>query len=218
MGLKLGHKPWLWIWLVVIIILWLFAARVYNDSRRVSPAVVSSVTNSGITALGQLTISPQDPSLGSAEAGVTVVEWADFACPACAAAAPIIEQFARDHTNQVRLIWKDFIIPSHANSLPAAQAAQCAARQGKFWEYQQGLFINQTQLGSELYLSLANSLDLNVSNFNNCLAQGETLPLINFNQQQIEALGLTETPTLLVNGQLYRGDITAAALANLLPQ
>lgn len=206
----------IWILVISLLILGLFAARVYNDSQLLQPT--APITEGPATTAPNLTISPQDPSLGSAQASLVLVELADFECPYCAEASPILEQFARNNSNQVRLVWKDFIISRHANSLVAAVAAQCAARQGKFWEYQRELFLNQTSFNSDLFLSLANSLGLNTNTFNDCFNNQSSLPLIEFNQQQIRALGLTETPTLFVNGQIFTGDITAAVLNSLLPQ
>src|SRR3989339_25852 len=209
------RQSWLWVWFVVIFILGIWFWKVYSDSKALRPPF-TPVPETPTTPT-TLTISPQDPNIGNPQASLVLVELADFECPYCAEAAPILEQFAQDNPNSVRLVWKDFIIPNHSNSLPAAIAAQCAARQGKFWEYQHQLFSNQATLGADFYLTLADSLGLNTNTFNNCVSNQDPLPLIQFNQQQISALGLNETPTLFVDGQIYTGDITAEALNSLLP-
>ena len=121
------RQSWLWVWFVVIFILGIWFWKVYSDSKALRPPV-TPVTETPTTTT-TLTISPQDPNIGNPQASLVLVELADFECPYCAEAAPILEQFAQDNPNSVRLVWKDFIIPNHSNSLPAAIAAQCAARE-----------------------------------------------------------------------------------------
>ncbi|MFH1111811.1 MAG: thioredoxin domain-containing protein [Patescibacteria group bacterium] len=217
------QKPFFWICSALLVVLVLFMMKIYAENLYLSQTPSNEslgtpeeniMTNA--KAPGDITISPQDPSLGTDDAKVVIVELADFECPYCAQTAPIVFKFTQDHLSQVRLVWKDFIIPNHANSLSAAQAAQCAARQGKFWEYQQYLFSNQEKLGSELYLSLAQNLSLDVAKFTSCMVNNETLPLIQFNQQEINTIGFKETPAYIINGQLYEGDITTAALEQFL--
>ncbi|MFH1866865.1 MAG: thioredoxin domain-containing protein [Patescibacteria group bacterium] len=213
-------KPLIWVWLAVVVILLFFANTVFLDNRKITERqpvdLVADIQPANQT--GSLTISPQDPSLGLVEAPITIIELADFGCSHCAQSAFIVEKFVRDNLTQVRLIWKDFILPVHPQSAEAAEAAQCAARQGKFWEYQQYLFANQDRLGSEFYSTLAQNLSLDASKFNSCLVNNETLPLIQFNQQEINSLGLKETPSYIINGQLYNGEVTEAALTSFLNQ
>jgi len=217
------QKPFFWVSSALVVVLAFFIMQIYAENLYLSQQPINELTttqpenvNINSKSPSEIIISPQDPSLGAAAAKLIIIELADFECPYCAQTAPVVLKFTQDHLTQVRLVWKDFIIPSHTNSLVAAQAAQCASRQGKFWEYQQYLFANQDSLGSDFYLTLAQNFSLDTAKFTTCLVNNETLPLIQFNQQEITAVGLNETPSYIINGQLYRGDITAEVLENFL--
>ena len=75
-----------------------------------------------------------DPALvrGSADAPVTIVEFSDYQCPSCKRAQPVLEQVLQEFKGKVRLVHKDFPVPSHKGARPAAEAARCAAAQGLF--------------------------------------------------------------------------------------
>ncbi len=217
------QKPFFWVSFALAIVLVFFILKIHTENLFLSPNSNNNLTTESTTkeivnskSPAEITISPQDPVLGSAAAKMTIIELADFECPYCSETSPVVLKFTKDNSAQVKLVWKDFIIPSHPNSLAAAQAAQCAGRQGKFWEYQQYLFTNQDVLSSNFYLSLAQNLSLDMAKFTTCLINSETLPLIQFNQQEIAAVGLRETPAYIINGQLYRGEVTVEALESFL--
>ena len=84
-----------------------------------------------------------DPVRGNAAAAVTIVEFTDFQCPACAAMQPILEEVMKTYANRVKLVVRDFPLAMHANARKAAEAANAANAQGKFFEYTDLLFKRQ---------------------------------------------------------------------------
>jgi protein-disulfide isomerase len=201
--------------LALLIVVVLFSWQILAGYKKIQPSIKNdqSVIDSDLKILH---IFPQDPSLGTANPELTIVMFSDFACPYCADSFPILEQFANSYPSRIRLVWKDAIASNHQQAALAAQAAHCANTQGKFWEYARMLFSNQSQLSPIFLSSLAKNLNLNQTSFQTCLANNITKPLVDFNQQQVEALGIRETPTIFVNGVLYNGDISLAALEQFL--
>ena len=95
------------------------------------------------------------------------IEFGDFQCPFCAEAEPTVKQFIAQHADQVTLVYKHFPLSQiHPQATSAAQAAWAAQQQGRFWEYHDALFDQQKQLGEDLYLAIAEELDLDLEQFN----------------------------------------------------
>ncbi len=163
-----------------------------------------------------VSVFPTDPIRGPADAPVTVVVFSDYQCPYCADVEPLLSEVVQNPPGRkVRVVWKDFPLPQYAESQPAAEAAQCAALQGKFWEYHDALFAEQGKLGAARYQEIASSLGLNSATFQQCLTRHQTLPLITQNQQEGTAIGVDGTPFLVVNGQAFSGTVTRDELVSL---
>src|ERR1044071_4503119 len=97
-----------------------------------------------------ITVNPDDPSQGKADAPVTVVEFSDFQCPFCQRVMPTLKELRSKYGDKMRLVWKDFPLTQiHPQAFVAAQAGNCAREQGKFWEFHDRLFANQAGLQSE---------------------------------------------------------------------
>ena len=168
---------------------------------------------------------------GNASAGITITIYSDFQCPFCAIAAPEVNRFVKDHSTEVKLEFRDFPLSSQCNSLmqndlhpfgcKAAQAAECAADQKKFWEYHNKLFENQKNIGVGDLKKDAADLGLNSAQFDKCLDSQEKLDAVKKDIGQEIAIGVDSTPTIYMNGrqvqfsrieQVYSG--LDAALAN----
>ena len=80
------------------------------------------------------------PVKGTANASVTIVEFTDFECPSCARQHPVLERIVNEFGDRVRLVVRDFPLSQHANARKAAEAAEAAREQGKYWEYASGAF------------------------------------------------------------------------------
>lgn len=153
---------------------------------------------------------PADPTaLGSVDAPVVMVMWADFRCGYCARwaleTAPGLESYVADGT--LRIEWRDF--PRVTEQSPAiAAAARAAALQGAFWEYHDRLFADQATVdtsGEDYLRSVATDLGLDVARFDADRASANVLALVEADTQQGAALGVSGTPAFMINGYPIAG-------------
>jgi protein-disulfide isomerase len=151
-----------------------------------------------------------DPSLGPVSAAVTIVEYADFECPACRESVAVLKQLRNLYPDQVRLVHRDFPLPGHPGAHPAAAAARCAYEQGEFWAYHDALFLH-APMPIE-YLQLANDLRLDTEAFRSCLSSGRPQAAVSKDTQEARQLGISGTPTFFVNGRYLSGFQTLEAM------
>lgn len=169
--------------------------------------------------LTEPTISFIDPSKGSAEAAITIVEFGDFACEPCAQMATTLASLQQQFPEDVRVIWKDFPNESlHDQATPAALAARCAQDQGAFWAYHDELFLRQSRQNDQTYLAIAQDLELNVGEFQNCYNTQESLPLVKRSFDEGLALDLKSTPTLFIEAERLTGAVTLRDLEAIVRQ
>jgi len=146
-----------------------------------------------------------DPSFGAASPKATVVVFADFECPACAGVHPILKQLLKKYGSQVRLVYRDFPLTKiHENALPAARAAYAASKQGKFFEFGELLYDNQTELDSASLEKYAKQLGLDLQKFNADRNSEEALAEIKKDLADGNEYGVTGTPSIFVNGYKIR--------------
>ena len=100
------------------------------------------------------------PVKGNPSAPVTIVEFTDYQCPSCANLQPAVELLMKEFGDKVRLAARDFPLPKHAYAFKAAEAAEAAREQGKYWEYAALLYSNQTALAVEDLKKYAGQLGL----------------------------------------------------------
>ena len=141
-----------------------------------------------------------DPVRGSATAPVTIVEFTDFQCPACAAMQPILEEVMKTYGTRVKLVVRDFPLAMHANARKAAEAANAANAQGKFFEYTDLLFKRQDALDVPSLKKYASELGLNRVQFDAALDGGKYAAEIRHDIDDGELYGIDSTPALFVNG------------------
>lgn len=162
----------------------------------------------------QPTIKANDSKKGNAQAKVTIFEFSDFTCPACANVQPILKQVETAYKNQIQIIWLDFpLTTAHVEALKSARAGQCSRLQTKpgdqFWAYHDLLFANQDKLNYDNYLVWAKQLGLDQDIFANCLAKNQDVNAkILEDIDQGNSLGVSGTPTFYVNGQVISGQAT----------
>jgi protein-disulfide isomerase len=161
----------------------------------------------------------EDPSLGPADAPVTVVEYGDFGCTTCRAwfFSGVQDQVLAKYGDQVRFVWRDFPIIT-TQSPKAAEAGQCAYDQGKFWEYHDTLYQNAPALGVGDLKRYAADLGLDTVEFNQCLDSGRYQELVQHSEQQAYSLGFQATPDFLVNDQKIIGPPTFEQLSAAIDQ
>jgi protein-disulfide isomerase len=144
---------------------------------------------------------------GPAEARVEIVEFGDFQCPICRSMTPVLKRLQAEHQNDVRFVWRDFPLEGHPNARPAAEAARCAADQGKFWEYHDKLFANQEALGRSRLRDYARQLKLDASAFASCIDKAKHRADVARAISDASALGVSATPTVFINGRLVVGAV-----------
>lgn len=158
-----------------------------------------------------------DPQLGNAHAPVEIISYSDYACSSCATVESILLDFMQSHPNDIRLVWKDMPNETrHSEAVRAAIAARCAAKQGKFWEYNAALFAGQASLNDTLYQTIASDLGMDTPSFSSCLTSEDTRPLVERTLSEGLALEITATPTLFVNGERFTGSLSKSEITNVL--
>ena len=145
-----------------------------------------------------------DPARGEVNAPVTIVEFTDFQCPACAAMHPVLEEVLKSYGNKVRFVVRDFPLTQHENARKAAEAANAAHAQGKFFEYAALLFKNQKALDVASLKKYASDLGLNRARFDAELDRGVYAAEVKKDLEDGEMYGVGSTPTIFINGVQLR--------------
>jgi protein-disulfide isomerase len=148
------------------------------------------------------TIATDDqPVKGNANAAVTIVEFTDFECPSCARTLPVLEKIVNEFGDRVKLVVRDFPLSQHANARKAAEAAEAAREQGKYWEYSAVLFRNQSALGVDKLKRYATEVGLDRARFDASLDTGKFAEKVQRDVIDARKLGVNGTPALYINGK-----------------
>ena len=145
-----------------------------------------------------------DPARGAVNAPVTIVEFTDFQCPACASMHPVLEEVISSYGNKVRFVVRDFPLNQHEWARKAAEAANAAHAQGKFFEYIAILFKNQKALDVPSLKKYASELGLNRARFDAELDRGVHAAEVQKDVEDGEMYGVSSTPTIFINGVRLR--------------
>ncbi|MBI5022737.1 MAG: DsbA family protein [Candidatus Magasanikbacteria bacterium] len=202
----------------------LILAAFFNSVRSNSPSSFEKIikqtqtkTKIEPTTSAAPTITAADPILGPANAQITIVEYADFRCPHCAEANFELKKIHEAYPDKVRFVWKDFpFLPPVNVTWLAHEAARCAEKQGKFWEYHDALFMNQDNLSRENLLALAKEFKLDENQFVQCLESGQTKPLIQRGFEEGKAVGVDYAPYFFMNGEKWNGEMTVEKIGKMI--
>ena len=145
------------------------------------------------------------PSRGPKNAPVTIIDFSDYECGFSKRARPTLEQIATAYGNKVRFVFKDYPLSFHRNAIRAAEAAHCAGDQGKYFEYHDALFANQTSLSKEDLKGYARKLNLDMKRFNKCLTAREHATRVQKSMAEGSATGISGTPAFFINGIMLSG-------------
>jgi len=149
----------------------------------------------------------QHPSLGPADAPVTIVEFGDFECSQCADMHATLGRILEDYPEAVRLVFRQLPLNTiHPNAEKAAEASLCAFDQGQFWAYHDLLFGSPGSLGVESLRTRASDLELDRELFDACLDNGEKSVLVMADIEDALDAGAFSSPTLLINGAMLTGN------------
>lgn len=172
------------------------------QSREEHQALVSEV----IGSIDRQSLLEGSPTQGNASAEIVLFKFSDFECPYCAVSAIQMKDFVEQHEGDILYVYKHFPLTQiHAEAMPAAKASWAAARQGQFWLYHYGLFAHQERLGEDLYLELAESLQLDLDRFNRDRTSPEAEAAIQADLELAQQLKLNGTPSFIMNDLLIPG-------------
>jgi protein-disulfide isomerase len=180
------------------------------SAQGTSPTVVSSTV---------MQLGSRDAILGNANAPVTLIEYGDYQCPYCGeffsqTEPSIVSNYV--NTGKVRMVFRDFAFLG-AESIAAAEAAQCAEDQNKLWPYHDALYsgkvADDSKGGSEddgyfnqaLFLQIANSVGLNIPTFTSCVTGDKDASIVATEENTATSYGVNSTPTFFVNGSEISG-------------
>ncbi len=143
---------------------------------------------------------------GNPEAAVTLVEYSDFQCPACASFHPVLVDLMNEFGDDIRFEYKHFPLPMHPLALPAARAVEAAGQQDAFYEFHDLIFENQKTWSNSpnpnaLFVQYAESLGLDIEQFKRQMNSSLLKDRIDSDLQSGRDLGITGTPTFFLNGE-----------------
>lgn len=152
-------------------------------------------------------VSERDHSEGPSEAALVLVEYGDYQCPYCGAAYPIVKRIQKELGSSLRFVFRNFpITNSHPQAEWAAETAEAAAAQGRFWEMHDFLYENQKFMGDEAYFAKAETkLKLDAKRIADEVAKGAYSSRIQEDFMGGVRSGVNGTPTFFINGIRYDG-------------
>ncbi len=201
--------------IVAIVIVGLVVGSNYYRSSIQSEQKPVNTGNSNRAAAGEL-VRPDSPTLGAADAKVTLVEFYDPECEACAAISPIVKKILKDYDGRIRFVAR--YMPLHPSSMAAVAFTEAAGEQGKYWQAQELLFQKQSERGQKhgqpsaspadinaLFEKYAMEMGLDLTKLNAAIKENRFAAKIDRDKKDGQSLGVRQTPTFFVNGrQLLR--------------
>lgn len=156
-------------------------------------------------------------AIGPVASVVVMVEFGDYQCPACGFAHPIIKKVLNEYGGKVTLVYRHFPLAQHRHSGIAAEAAEAAAQEGKFWEMHNRLYEDQKRWSDsdkplDIFLEYAREFGLNTEKFKQSVESSAFKDVIANDQKDGASAGVSGTPTLFINGEQYSGPFSYEAL------
>lgn len=155
-------------------------------------------------------VKPDSSQSGPLDAKVTLVEFGDFQCPACAQTASTIKTLKEEFKGKVNFVFRHYPLPQHKNAISAAMASEAAGEQSKFWEMHDVIYANQTEWSEsekaiDFFVKYAKNLSLDTEKFKKALTDEKFKPKILRDEADGGAAQIRYTPTLFINGKIIEG-------------
>jgi protein-disulfide isomerase len=151
-------------------------------------------------------VSERDHTEGPADARVTLVEFGDYQCPYCGAAYPVIKRLQKLFGKKLRFVFRNFpLTQAHPYALIAAEAAEAAGLQGKFWEMHDLIYDHQADLDPDILPAWAEEVGLDLMEFGTAIKQGNITKRIKEDRSSGIRSGVNGTPSFFINGARYDG-------------
>jgi protein-disulfide isomerase len=159
-----------------------------------------------IMATLKIPVTVQDHIQGDENAPITLVEYGDYECPHCGRAYPIIKRVQKHFGKRLRFVFRNFPLNEvHPNAEAAAETAEFASDEGRFWEMHDSLFENQEALGIPLFVELAEKLGLSTPALQKALETQEYAQVVREDFIGGARSGVNGTPTFFINGNRHDG-------------
>jgi len=150
-------------------------------------------------------VDDDDPSKGPKSAPILLVEFSEFQCPFCKRTRPTLDKILNKYGSKVRYIFRDFPLSFHKQAKSAANAANCAQEQGKYWEFFEQLWKSQGKHSNEKLIEIGQGIGLSMSPFKACVESEKYFSEIDKDQKAGSEMGVTGTPAYFVNGVFLSG-------------
>jgi protein-disulfide isomerase len=153
-----------------------------------------------------LPIEERDNCLGSPSARHSLVEYGDYTSPQCREAAGIVQELVKELRSELCFVFRNFPQPKlHPRSRAAAEAAEAAGMQGKFWMMHDRLFDHQDSLSEKVFREIARGLPVEMEHFERDLSTGAAARRVDEDLESAEDAGVGDAPTFFVDGTLHLG-------------
>jgi protein-disulfide isomerase/rhodanese-related sulfurtransferase len=175
------------------------------------------VAQASSQTLAERLVRPDSHMTGNLRAPLTLVEFGDFECPSCSLSEEAARKIRAQYGDRIRFVFRQFPLSKiHPQAEKAAEASECAAEQGKFWEGLEKLYAEQADLSVDALKRYARELGLDQSRFNQCLDSGETDSRVKQDLADGRALGVRGTPTFFIGQKRIVGAMEFAQLSQLI--
>ena len=172
-----------------------------------------------LASIAERVIRPDSHVFNDVQSPVTFVEFGDLQCPACAAVYPEIRDLRAHYGDRVRFVFRHYPLPQiHQFALKAAEASECAAQQGKFWQFVDRAYDAKGDLAVPSLERYAGELGLDTQAFHQCLSTDATLPIVERDQADGLALGVRATPTFFVGKRKIEGALSEYQFSALIAE
>lgn len=166
-------------------------------------------------------VSADDHILGPKNASVTMIEYGDFQCPACGAYYPLVKKLTQEASTTLRIVFRHFPLPQHANAPITSQAAEAASLQGKFWEMYDMIYENQSEWSNlpdahAVLIGYAQKIGLDMVKFKADLDSNAVKDAVAQDAAEGQKIGINATPTFFINGKVIANPQSYAAFKALI--
>jgi protein-disulfide isomerase len=166
----------------------------------------------------KIQVAAVGPTKGPADAPVTIVEFSDYECPYCVRAEATVKELLAKYPGKIKLVYRDYPLPSHAKAPKAAEAAHCAGDQGKYWELHDKLFTPGAKLEVADLKAHAREVGLDGGKFDACLDSGAKAKEVETHKKAGDDVGVSGTPAFFINGRPLSGAQPLEAFSAIVDQ
>lgn len=187
----------------------------YIDELKTSVSYASALPYPDLPRV-EIPLTGSEPTRGNADAAVTIVQFAEYACHYCGVVEPTLAELMERYEGKIKIVFKDYPLRETGPSISAAVAAHCAGEQGQYWEMNHRMLTNQQSLSDGSYRLWAGELGLDGDAFGACLTSGRFEPVVQASAEMGRELGVNSTPTFFVNGLLLSGALPVEQFSALI--